>query len=97
MTTTHHFGNCENFTIDYTPTRFRMSLDSYGGSVGHPANVDRWLSLGAGAIDARIGEIWGGDDDGSVARAMALPLLARAIYVADCDGPLEDQAELCNA
>jgi len=99
MNTTHHFGNCDNFTIDYTPTRFHMSLDSYGGAVGHPANVDRWLSLGAGAIDARIGDIWdiGPEGEDRIVAAMKLPLLARAVYVADCDGPLEDQAELCNA
>ncbi len=99
MRTNHIFPHCANFTIDYNPTRFHMSLVSYGGSVGHPANVDRWLSLGTDAIDARICEIWepwGDHGDRALVVAMRLPLLARAIYVADCDGPLEDQAELCN-
>ena len=97
MNTTHAFGtNCGEFTIDYNTTRFYLDCQS-GGYMGLAANVDRWLSLGAGAIDARLGEIWDGDDDGNVDRAMQLPLLARAIYVADCDGDLEWQAARCNA
>jgi len=98
MNTTHAFGtNCGEFTVGYDTKSFHMDCTS-GGFVGLAANVDRWISLGAGAIDARLGEIWGGDwYDGSLDRVMALPLLARAIYVADCDGDLDDQAEYCNA
>ncbi|MCH9838120.1 hypothetical protein K0U83_20830 [bacterium] len=96
MTTTHHFGNCPEFSIDYNVTRFYLDCRS-DIFIGLAANVDRWLSRGAGAIDFRLGEIWGFEDDENLDRAMSLPLLARAIYVADYDGQLEDQAELCNA
>lgn len=86
-------------THDNTNDVYSIKLDSvkFDGLAG---NVARWIEYGELDIDERIFEIWSDDDTPDFQRTtkmQALPLIAKAIYVADCDGSLEDQAELCNA
>ncbi len=77
-------------THDDTNDAYTLNIDS-GKYVGLASNVARWIEYGELDIDERIFEIWSDDDTPDfqkTAKHQALPLIAKAIHVADCDGPL---------